>query len=97
VPIDTEQCEIISALTLADRLAVERTQLANETTLLAYIRTALAIAAGGGTLLQFFSSHPALFAVGWVLMASAGGLLAFGINRFVAVRRRVCTPPDPMG
>lgn len=38
--------------TLRDRLALRRTELANERTLLAYARTALMLVAAGGTLLK---------------------------------------------
>jgi putative membrane protein len=42
---------------LRDHLAIDRTMLANESTFLAYIRTALAITAAGGTLIHFSTSE----------------------------------------
>lgn len=73
---------------LRDQLAVDRTHLANERTLLAYIRTALALAGAGAGLLQFFDT--AQSQVTGVLLLAAGiiGLLV-GIWRFRTVRRHI--------
>ncbi len=87
-PPSAESCEI--NLSLNDRLAVERTRMANERTLLAYVRTALAVAAAGATLLGFFSTHPALFWVGWLMMIGGGVLLIVGIYRFLLMRSKLC-------
>lgn len=42
-------------LILRDHLAIDRTILSNESTLLAYIRTSLAVIAAGATLIHFFN------------------------------------------
>ncbi len=42
-------------LILRDHLAIDRTMLANESTLLAYIRTSLAILISGISLIKFFT------------------------------------------
>ncbi|MGH7337905.1 MAG: YidH family protein [Myxococcota bacterium] len=68
---------------------MERTSLANERTLLAYVRTALALAGGGAVLLQFFPDHPSLLGLAWSLVAVGGAALAIGVYRFLAVRRRI--------
>jgi putative membrane protein len=75
-------------LGLTDRLAVTRTDLANERTLLAYIRTALALAAGGLGLVQFFSS-PIAVALGWILMPVGVVVLFIGAERFRRARRKL--------
>ncbi len=41
-------------LILRDHLAIDRTILSNESTMLAYTRTALAVVAAGATLIHFF-------------------------------------------
>ena len=74
---------------LRDELALERTHLANERTVLAYVRTALALAGGGAVLLQFFPSHPSLFAIAWLLVATGAATLIIGTYRFLVVRRRL--------
>jgi putative membrane protein len=74
---------------LRDELAVERTRLANERTLLAYVRTALALAGSGAVLLQFFPSHPLLFGIACVLVASGGATMIIGTCRFFVVGRRL--------
>ena len=76
------------ALTLRDRLALDRTVLANERTLLAYLRTALALLAGGVALLHFVDTAWAVVA-GWASLPLAGLAAAVGAWRFGAVRRRL--------
>ncbi len=55
--------------TLADRLALDRTNLANERTLLAYVRTALALAATGVAIPRLVGTHPVLEVIQWTLVA----------------------------
>jgi putative membrane protein len=73
-------------LPLSDRLAISRTDLANERTLLAYVRTALALAAGGVGLVQIFTS-PAVVALGWALIPGGVLVLVIGVVRFQRSRR----------
>lgn len=75
-------------LILRDYLAIERTRLANERTILSYLRTTLALVAGSVTLLHFFNTDAARI-TGWLLLPVAFVILAFGVVRYVSVRRRV--------
>jgi putative membrane protein len=73
---------------LADRLAIERTALANERTLLAYIRTSLALfvtAAAGLRFGQTATQRGLALAVLPVAIAIA----IVGVVRFVGTRRRI--------
>ena len=89
-------------LSLADRLAVTRTELANERTLLAYVRTALTLAAGGAALIQLFAG-PLLVTLGWVLLPAALLVLLVGVHRFRRARRALAAlgrpgePADVLG
>lgn len=74
-------------MSLTDRLALDRTQLANERTLLAYGRTAMMVIASGGTVLKFFGDSNAMAISGWGLLALGGVLAAFGLWRFSAMRK----------
>lgn len=71
-----------------DWLSLERTQLANERTLLAWLRTGLGVTAAGATLLHVGSGQ------GWELLlgsfAVVSGAVAgvIGAVRFVAAARR---------
>ena len=65
------------SLTLNDYLAIDRTILSNERTLLAYGRTALAMVIIGGSALKFFDSVVLMF-VGWVFLS--GGLIVMFIG-----------------
>lgn len=71
---------------LRDILAIDRTRLANERTLLAYIRTAIAIAVVGASLIKFFDSKTAGIS-GAVFIAAAAVMLFVGILRFRHVQR----------
>lgn len=73
-------------LILRDFLAADRTVLANERTFMAYIRTALALAAGGGTLIHFFET-PLIKIGGILLIVLAVVILIWGIRRFLHYKR----------
>ncbi len=63
--------------------------LANERTLLAWLRTALTLMAGGVALAQFADNRPALqvIGIGLLVLGSVGGLIDFA--RFRATRRAI--------
>src|SRR5688572_10066215 len=75
-------------LVLREYLAVERTRLANETTLLAYIRTGLYFLVAGSTLDQLVGTTfwkitgPILVIVGFSIMT-------VGFVRYVYMRRQI--------
>jgi putative membrane protein len=74
---------------LRDHLAYDRTILANETTLLAYLRTAMALLAAGATLFRLFADD-AFFQVLGMVMLILGILIAvIGIHRFFAMTKRL--------
>lgn len=73
-------------LSITDRLALTRTDLANERTLLSYVRTALATSAAGVGLVEVFTD-PMLRGIGWVLLPTGGLVLLAGLHRFRRVRR----------
>jgi putative membrane protein len=70
-----------------DLLALTRTRLANERTLLAYLRTAIMLAATGGTLLKFYSDEFFPLISGWVLVAVGIGVATLGTIRFRRLAR----------
>lgn len=73
-------------LTLADRLAVDRTVLANERTALAYARTALGMLVVGGSAVKFFEAWT-IVTVGAVFIGAAVGVGAIGAWRYLRTRR----------
>ncbi|MBI2287499.1 MAG: DUF202 domain-containing protein [Chloroflexi bacterium] len=75
-------------LILRDYLAADRTSLANERTLLSYIRTSVALAAAGGSLIHFLTSLVADIG-GGLLLALAAGILGVGFQRFLWYKRRL--------
>ena len=73
-------------LTLTERLAAERTDLANERTLLSYVRTGLALIATGTGFGQFLDS--ALFRNLFLLFIPVGAVvLVVGVTRYWQRRR----------
>jgi putative membrane protein len=71
---------------IRDMLALRRTSLANERTLLAYIRTALALGAAGVTVIRLLKGET-WQVTGWILAAAGALLLGIGLLRFISVRR----------
>jgi putative membrane protein len=75
-------------LVLREYLAIERTKLANETTLLAYIRTGLYFLVAGSTLGQLIQTSfwdlagPPLMGIGLLIIAA-------GVYRFRKVKRAI--------
>lgn len=69
-----------------DRMALERTLLANERTLLAYVRTALALIIGGASLARFVPGTLAT-ASGWALVILGAVGFVVGARRFLVLRR----------
>ena len=74
-------------------LAITRTVLANERSLLAYVRSALGCFLGGAGLLKFFG-HPLYEIVGIVLIAFASALLFVGIRKYRTIKK-VISDIDP--
>ena len=72
-------------LSRSEELALLRTRLANERTLLSYVRTALALGASGLGLVFLFQG-PLTDAFGWMLVALGVAVLVFGVWRSVALR-----------
>ena len=72
-----------------DNLALVRTDLANERTLLAYGRTALMVAATGATLLKFYPDSPIVQVTCWPLVGLGIVIALVGILRFARLQRRL--------
>ena len=78
----------LSALSLADKLAVERTNLANERTFLAYFRTSIALLAGGITFLGLELLEN-VSDLGYFLLVLSPGVLITGVVRYRVVQKRI--------
>jgi putative membrane protein len=75
-------------LVLREHLAIERTRLANETTMLAYIRTGLYFIVAGSTLGQVIDTVFWQMA-GVPLMVIGVVIIAFGVVRFRRVAKSI--------
>jgi putative membrane protein len=76
-------------LILRDHLALDRTRLANERTLLAYIRTAFMLIVAGATALKLFVETPAVVVTAWLFIALGVFVVLLGTWRFVSMRRTI--------
>lgn len=76
-------------LILRDHLAIDRTRLANERTLLAYIRTAFMLIVAGATALKLFVETPAVVLTAWLFIGLGVFVALLGAWRFVAMRRLI--------
>lgn len=72
---------------LVPNLALIRTDLANERTLLAYGRTSLMLAGTGVSLIKFLDRSFDLVLLGWGLMAVGLLVGAVGVYRFTRLKR----------
>jgi len=68
-------------LSMGDNLALDRTYLANERTLLAYARSAFAMFLAGITFLKIFEHEPLFQLVGWILLGLSPSVFVFGLYR----------------
>ncbi len=67
---------------LRDYLAVDRTMMTNETSLMSYIRTSLTLVAAGATLIKVFGPDATTQALGWAFIIVGAMLVIYGYNRF---------------
>lgn len=75
-------------LSLTDRLAVERTAMANERTLLSYIRTSLALIVVGVTILKFFHSS-SMHTLAYFIIPVGAVAGVVGLMKYLEVRARL--------
>jgi putative membrane protein len=75
-------------LILRDLLAADRTELANETTFLAYVRTSFALLLAGVSLWQFFQSNLGIV-TGTFFLFSSAVLLVIGYRRYKAMEEKI--------
>lgn len=76
------------ALILRDHLALVRTRLANETTLLSYIRSSLYLLIGGFALIQV-QGHGELRWTGYLALVLSAFFVVIGLYRYYSLRRQL--------
>ena len=79
----------IEELILRDHLALDRTRLANERTLLAYLRTALMLIVAGATAAKFVGETHSVIIAGWLFIALGVVVAVLGTWRFLTMRRDI--------
>ncbi|MBB4080127.1 putative membrane protein [Lewinella aquimaris] len=75
-------------LGLTDRLALDRTHLANQRTLLAYTRTGIYFAFTGAGVL-FILQQPAVNWIGWLAIAIGIVIATIGLINYLRMKRRI--------
>lgn len=81
----TDEYENEEDIILRDHLAMERTKLANERTLLSYIRSSLYLLLGGIALLGL-KNYEDLRIVGYVSLSISGVILLIGVVRYYQLK-----------
>ncbi|MFO7887887.1 MAG: DUF202 domain-containing protein [Eubacteriales bacterium] len=80
--------ELLEYLTKTDLLAIERTQLANKRTLLAYIRTAFSLLIASLAIIEFFENRYLIY-LSFVLIPSSFIFLIIGIVKFLQSQKTI--------
>lgn len=75
-------------LILRDKLALDRTILANERTFLSYIRTMLAVMAVGATIIHF-SDDQGIKSIGVITIMIGIAILLVGIKRTLSMSEKI--------
>jgi len=79
---------IIDEELIREHLALERTKLANERTLLSYIRASLYLLIGGIALLQI-KEYPNLHWIGYAALFVCALFIVVGISRYIVLDRKL--------
>ncbi len=72
-----------------DELARLRSQMANERTILAFVRTSLMLVVTGATLIKFSEDYSSLVIAGWVVIVLGLCVCILGGFRYVHYRHEV--------
>jgi putative membrane protein len=91
----TDEYENKEQIILRDHLAMERTKLANERTLLSYIRTSLYLVLGGIAFLGMKNLEE-LRNLGYFSLVLSAILLIVGLVRFYQLKRHLKTMYKPL-
>jgi len=75
-------------LILREKLAIQRTHLANQTTFLSFMRTAMYFFVAGLSIESFFSFNETLIIM-WIFFGIAMALLLFGLFNFFSNRKYI--------
>lgn len=78
IPFEKDHEQMI----LRDYLAVDRTMMANETSFMSYVRTALTLVAAGATLIKVFNTDFMTVVLGWAFVAIGVLLTLYGYNKY---------------
>jgi putative membrane protein len=70
----------------SDMLSIGRTVMANERTLLSFIKTSIGLLASGLALIKFFE-YPLITVIGWVMIPTSVFFLLWGIKRYRYVNK----------
>lgn len=80
---------------LRDVLAIDRTRLANERTLLAWLRTAVMFLVSGVTLIKLFEDVLLIRLTGYALIPCALAIGGLGLQRYLRVCEQIRIVDEP--
>lgn len=76
------------SLSVSDYLAIDRTNLANQRTFLAFLRTGLAIAVVGLTFLEFLNTRSSMI-LGYACIGFGAGMILLGALQYRRMKQRL--------
>lgn len=74
-------------LPLNDYLAIRRSELANDRTFLAFLRTALMFFVSGITMIKIFAGNQSLTVLAYLLLPLSGVVFIWGIVYYLKIRK----------
>jgi putative membrane protein len=83
-------------LILREKLAIQRTAMANQTTLLSFVRTALYFLVAGLSIHNLLGL-PEQFWAAWIFYMGSAVLLVFGIINFFIQKRKIAESKKHIG
>ncbi len=79
----------LDELSLTDRLALDRTHLANQRTLLAYTRTGIYLVFTGLGLLHLIRIERDLYWIAWLAFALGGASIVTGMVSYLRMKQKI--------
>lgn len=79
----------IDATAIQSAMALERTKMANTRTMLAYLRSAVALFVAGAGLLRFVSEIAWIYSIGIIFIIATPFVLFFGLWEYATMRKRL--------
>lgn len=86
-----KEIQYIDSVNFNDTLALTRTRLSNERTLLSYVRTGIAFLIAGAGIMRFIEDGVYVFVSGWSLIIVGGIVAGWGLMNYRKLQNALIT------